>query len=183
MTVTVEHLARAKKDLADAVAAFDTADDGNVSEQGRSLVEKLGALDDAATDSLLASLEDSELRDLVETVRQRAKAAREVYAGIYSPVRQFGHSVLFDVYNQSLVVRTGFKKAQGESFECKQDLEDTLLMASVIVKAVSEAMGAIDGVFNDDAKRRCIGGAFEGNLERIERTVTDIRRMFTLMSA
>ena len=66
MTVTVELLATAKEDLTVAVAAFETADDRNVSEQGRRLVEELSALDDVATGSLLASLKDNELRTLVE---------------------------------------------------------------------------------------------------------------------
>ena len=181
VTVSTERLKRAKKELADAVAAFQTGDDGNVSQEGRRLVEELGTLDDAEWDPLLASVEDDELRDLLGSVRQRTSEVKRLHSvGALPQIRQILYRQSFDFSQRSLMIPLRFNNAGGHSLlDSNQDLEDTLWIGTAIFQVVSDAMQAMDDALNLEAQRRCIGTAFDENLRKAEDAVGEIRRMLT----
>ena len=110
MILDAERLNRAKKDIADVVAAVEAGDDSNVSREGHRLLAKLTALDDAAWDSLLESPVDGELRDQLDFLRRWIAQAKEYLpAGAFSQIRQVGHTASFDVSQRSLTIRLRFE--------------------------------------------------------------------------
>lgn len=181
MTVSAKRLNESRKELADALTAFENQDSSSLSQEGLSLIEELVALEDTEWDSLLESLEDSELRDLLGSARHRLSEVRRwLSAGALSHIQQIGHKVLFDISQRSLEVRLHFNKADGQSLlDSSQDLEDTLWIGATIVEVVSEAMQAMDSALNPEAQRDCIGTVFEQCLNDAENAVREIRRIFT----
>ena len=179
MTLNAERLNRAKQVITDVVAAVENGDDSNVSQEGHRLLAELTALDDAAWDPLLASLEDSELRDQLDSLRRQvAEEKAALPADAFSQIRQMGHTASFDVYRQSLMIRLRFE-AGNQSLNSGQDLEDTLWIGTSVVTIVSEVMQAMEGTLGPEARRGCIGAHFEDNLKDTEDAVAEIRRIFT----
>ena len=182
MTLSAEQLNRAKQDIADVVAAVKVGDDSNISQESRSLLEALTALDDAAWDPLLASLEDSELRDQLDFLRRKIAEAKEALpVGTSSRIRRVGHMASFDVFQRSLTIPLRFETWGDQSLVSSQDLEDTLWIGWEVVAIVSEVMQAMEGTLGPDAQRDCIGQNFEDNLKRAEEALAEIRRIFTTM--
>ncbi len=183
MSLSAERLVGAKKDLADVVAAFTTRNDSNVSQEGRRVVDELWALDDAEWDALLASLEDSELRDLLGSVRQRASEVKRLLSADAVPqIRQILHRKSFYFSQQSLMILLRFNNGKGQSLlDSNQDLEDTLWIGAAVLQVVSDAMQDMDSTLNSEAQRRCIGTLFEQNLKRAEDAMGEIRRIFTAL--
>ena len=186
MALNAERLSRAKQVIADVVAVIERGDNSNVSQEGLHLLAELTALDDAAWDPLLASLEDSELRDQLDSLRLRVAEAKEpLPADAFSPIREVSHMASFDVSNASidvsqrlLTIRLRFR-AGDQSLYSSQDLEDTLWIGTSVVTVVSEVMQAMEGTLGPEARRGCIGAHFEDNLKRAEDAVAEIRRIFT----
>ena len=179
MTLSTERLNRAKQDIAGIVAAVEIGDDSNVSQEGHRLLAELTALDDAAWDPLLASLEDSELRDQLDFLRRRVAEAKEpLPAGAPSHIREVGHTASFDVSRRLLTIGLRFG-AGDQSLYSSQDLEDTVWIGATVVTVVSEVMQAMEGTLGPEARRGCIGAYFEDNLKRAEDAVAEIRRIFT----
>lgn len=179
MTLSAERLIRAKQDIADVVAAVEDGDDGNVSQEGHLLLKELMTLDDAAWDSLLATLEERELRDQLDSLRQWVAGVKEVLPdGAFSQIRHVGHTASFDVSRRSLTIRLRFG-AGDQSLISSQDPEDTLWIGAAVLTAVSEVMQAMEGTLGPEAQRGCIGAHFEDNLKRAEETVAEIRRLLT----
>ena len=176
MTLNAERLSRVKRDIADVVAAVEGGDDSNVSQEGHRLLRELMALDDAAWESLLASMEDGELRDQLGLLRRRKEA---LPSGTFSQIRQVGHAASFDVSRRSLTIRLHFETWEDQSLDSNQDLEDTLWIGAAVVTVVSEVMQAVEGTLGPQAQRGCIGDHFEDNLKRAEDAVAEIRRIFT----
>ena len=180
MTLNAEQLSRAKEDITDIVAAVKAGDRSNVSQEGNLLLEELMALVDAAWDPLLASLEDSELRDQLDFLRQRITGAKEsLSAGAFSQIRQVSHTTSFDVSQRSLTIPLRFETWGDQSLDSSQDLEDTLWIGAVVVTVVSNVMQAMEDTLGPAARRSCIGEHFEDNLKRVEDAVAEIRRIFT----
>ena len=179
MTLSAERLSRAKKDIADVVAAVELGDDSNVSQEGRLLIIELMALDDAAWPPLLTNIEDSDLREHLGSIRQRlAEMKKTLPAGAFSQIRQVGHTAAFDFSQQSLMITLLFKAGE-QSLVSRQDLEDTLWIGAAVLQVVSEAMRTMDGTLSSEARSGCIGEVFEENLKRAEDTVGEIRRIST----
>ena len=178
MAISTERLKRAKKDIELTVAAIETGDDSNVSQEGRDLFEQLASLDDVEWDRLLSSLGDHDLRNQLDVVRGMASEAKELSANIFSPIVSIGGSLSFDFSFRSLAVRLHFK-SQNRSFESSQDLEDTLLIGAAVVKMVKRSMYQVDNMLSPEAKRVCIGGNFEERLKQIEEDVGEVRRVLT----
>ena len=176
MTLNAERLRRVKGDIADVVVAVEVGDDSNVSQEGHRLLGELMALDDAAWESLLASMEDGELRDQLGLLRRRKEV---LPAGTFSQIRQVGHAASFDVSRRSLTIRLHFETWEDQSLDSNQDLEDTLWTGAAVVTVVSEVMQAVEGTLGPQAQRGCIGDHFEDNLKRAEDAVAEIRRIFT----
>ena len=180
MTLSTERLIRAKEDLVEIVAAVEVGRDSDLSQEGRRLFDELVALDDAAWDPLLASLEDSELRDQLDFLRRRIAEAKEALpVGTSSRIRRVGHMASFDVFQRSLTIRLRFETWGDQSLVSSQDLEDTLWIGWEVVAIVSEVMQAMEGTLGPDAQRDCIGQNFEDNLKRAEEALAEIRRIFT----
>ena len=181
MTLSKERLVGAKKDLADAVASFQTGDDSNVSQEGLRLVEELWALDDAEWDPLLVGLEDSELCDLLAALRQRASEFKGLMsASAFARIRRVGYRPLFDISQQSLMIHLRFNNAESQPLlDSNQDLEGTLWIGVAVFQVVSDAMQAMDGALNPETQLDCIGTAFDENLRKAEDAVGEIRRMLT----
>lgn len=179
MTLSAERLSQAKKEIAGVIAAIEVGDDSNVSQGGRLLLAELMALDDAAWASLLANVEDSELREHLGSLRQRLTDVKAVSpAGAFSQIQQIGHSAAFDFSLRSLMINLRLKAGE-QSLVSRQDLEDTLWIGAAVLQVVSEAMRTMDGTLSSEAQRGCIGEIFEENLKRAEDTVGEIRRIFT----
>ena len=179
MILDAERLNRAKKDIADVVAAVEAGDDSNVSREGHRLLAKLTALDDAAWDSLLESPVDGELRDQLDFLRRWIAQAKEYLpAGAFSQIRQVGHTASFDVSQRSLTIRLRFE-AGDQSLVSSQDPEDTLWIGAAVLKVVSEVMQAMEGTLGHEAQRGCIGAHFEDNLKSAEDAVAEIRQILT----
>lgn len=179
MILDAEGLNRVKKDIADVVAAVETRDDSNISQEGRLLLAELTALDDAAWDSLLESPLDSGLRDQLGFLRRRIAEAKEYLpAGTFSQIRKVGHTASFDVSQRSLAIRLRFE-AGDQSLVSSQDPEDTLWIGAAVLKVVSEVMQAMEGTLGPEAQRGCIGMHFEDNLKSAENAVAEIRRLLT----
>ena len=180
MTLSAERLNRAKQDIEDVVAAVKAGDYSNVSQEGRLLLAELTALGDASWSSLLASLEDGELRDQLDFLRRGvAEAKGSLSAGAFSRIRQVGHMASFDVSQRSLTIPLRFETWGDQSLDSRQDLEDTLWIGAAVVTVVSEVMQAMEGALGPDAQRGCIGTHFEDNLKNAEEAVAEIRRIFT----
>ena len=180
MTLSAEQLNRAKQDIADVVAAVKIGDDSNVSQESRSLLEALTALDDAAWDPLLASLEDSELRDQLDFLRRRIAVVKEYLPDVFSRIRQVGHTASFDISQRSLTIRLRFGTVEDQSLlDSSQDLEDTLWIGKAVMAVVLEVMQAMEGTLDPEAQRGCIGAHFEDNLKSAEEALAEIRRIFT----
>ena len=182
MRLSAEHLNRAKKDLEGAVAAFETGDDSNVSAEGRNLVEQLAALNDVDLDRLRSDLKDSDLRNLLDSVRERTSEAKKLSANTLSPIVEVGGNLLFDFNRSSLIVRLHFE-AQTRSFESIQDLEDTLWIGAAVVELVKRSMREMDNVLSPEAKSGCIGEDFEERLKQIEDAVGEVRQLLTSIHA
>ena len=178
MTLSTEHLKGAKKDIELAVAAIETGDDSDVSQEGRDLVEQLASLDDVQWDRLRSDLEDDDLRNALDVLRRQASDAKELSADVFSPIRQIGHHLSLDFGSPSLVVRLRFH-GETSSFESRQDLEDTLWIGAVVVEIVRRTIRKMDDVLSPEAKSACIGDNFEERLKQAEDAVGEIRRMFT----
>lgn len=144
MTLSAERLNRAKEE--NIVAALNAKDDSNVSPEGRRLFTEMTALDDAAWDSLLASLEDNDLRDQVGFLR---RAVAEDFPDAFSDIRQVGHTASFDISRRSLKVVLRFEAADKRSFVSSQDLEDTLWIGAAVVEAVSKTMREMEGTLSN----------------------------------
>ena len=182
MSLSAERLVGAKKDLEDAAAALQTGDKSNVSQEGRRLVDELMLLEDAERSALLASVEDSELRDLLDLVIQRASTVKMLSAGTIPQIRQIWHHESFFFSQQSLMIGLRFNNAEGKLLlDSNQDLNDTLWIGAALVAVVSDVMQAMDGSLNPEAQRGCIGTAFEENLKNAEDAVEKIRRIFTAL--
>lgn len=183
MTLNTERLSRSKKDIADVVAAVEAGDASKVSQEGHRLLGELMALDGAAWEPLLASMEDGELRDQLGSLRRWKEA---LPADAFSQIRQVGHQIRkvghaasFDVSRRSLTIRLLFETSGDQSLGSNQDLEDTLWIGGAVVTVVSEVMQAVEGTLGPQAQRGCIGDHFEDNLKRAEDAVAKIRRIFT----
>ena len=181
MSLNAERLSRSKKDIADVVAAVETGDASNVSQEGHRLLRELMALDGAAWEPLLASMEDGELPDQLVSLRQWKEA---LPADAFSKIQQVGHTASFDVSRsdvsrRSLSIRLHFETWGDQSLDSNQDLADTLWAGAAVVTVVSEVMQAIEGTLGPEAQRGCIGDHFEENLKRVEDAVSEIRRIFT----
>ena len=180
MALSMERLNGAKEGLAEIIAAVEVGDDSDLSEESRRLLDELVALDDAAWDPLLASLEDSELRDQLDFLRRRIAEAEEALpVDTSSRIRRVGHTASFDVSQRSLTVPLRFETWGDQSLVSSQDLEDTLWIGWAVVAVVSEVMQAMEGTLSPDAQRDCIGQNFEDNLKRAEEALAEIRRIFT----
>lgn len=180
MTLNAERLNRAKQDITDVVAAVKAGDRSNVSQEGNLLLEELTALVDAAWDPLLASLEDSELRDQLDFLRRRiAEAEESLPAGAFSRIRQVGHKASFDISQRSLTIPLRFETWGDQSLDSSQDLEDTLWIGAAVVTVVSDVMQEMENTLGPEARRSCIGEHFEDNLKLAEDAVAEIRRIFT----
>ena len=180
MSLSAERLVGAKKDLEDAAAALQTGDKSNVSQEGRRLVDELMLLEDAERSALLASVEDSELRDLLDLVIQRASTVKRMLSA--GTIRQIWHQESFLFSQQSLMIGLRFNNGKGQSLlDSNQDLEDTLWIGAAVLQVVSDAMQEMDSTLNPEAQRGCIGTAFEENLKNAEDAVGKIRRIFTAL--
>ncbi len=180
MTLSAERLIRAKKDIANVVAALETENYSNVSSEGDRLVTEMTALDDVAWDSLLATLEDEGLRDQLGLIRRNIAETRENFPNAFSGIRQVGHTASFDVSQRSLTIVLRFTSGE-QSLVSHQDLEDTLWIGAAVVQVVSEAMRETAGALGIEAQRGCIGTNFEVNLKRAEGALEEIRRLHTAM--
>lgn len=179
MTLSAERLNRAKEDLADIVAAVEIGNDSDLSQEGRRLLNELVALDDAAWESLLANLEDRELRTQLDLLRGKMTEIKEpLPAGVLSRIVQIGHIASFNLTQRSLTISLRFE-AVDQPLVSSQDLEDTLWIGRAIVTVVSEVMQAMEGTLGPDTQRDCIGQNFEDNLKSAEEAVAEIRRIFT----
>lgn len=178
MTLSAERLNRAKKEIADIVAALKAKDASNVSPEASRLFAEMTALDDAAWNSLLAGLENNDLRDQLSFLRQEVAESKEAFPGAFSQIQQVGHAASFDVSLQSLTVSLHFKAGE-RSLVSNQDLEDTLWIGAAVLEAVSKAMQGMEDTLGIEARRACIGTDFESNLKRMEDAVTEIRRLHT----
>lgn len=179
MILSAERLSRAKNDIANVVAALEVQDGRNVSPEGHRLLTELTELDDAMWASLLGSIEDSELREHLGSLRQMLADAKEVSpAGAFSQIRQVDHLAAFDFSLRSLMISLRFKAGE-QSLVSRQDLEDTLWIGAAVLQVVSDVMRTMDGTLSSEARSSCIGDIFEENLKRAEDTVGEIRRIFT----
>ena len=126
MAMNTERLNRAKKDIAGIVVAIKTGNDSNLSQESRLLFRDLMEIDDASWDPLLTSLEDSELRDQLRSLRQYAvKLKATLPDGAFSQIRHVGHMPFFDVSRRSLMIRLHLDQGS-QSLVSSQDIEDTL---------------------------------------------------------
>ena len=180
MDLSAERLNKAKPDVAGIVAAAEAGDFCNISREGRLLLGKLTALDDAAWGPLLASLEDGELRAQIDFLRRWiAETKKSLPAGAFSRIRQIGHTASFDVSQRSLTIPLRFETWGDQSLDSSQDLEDTLWIGAAVVTVVSDVMQEMENTLGPDARRSCIGEHFEDNLKLAEDAVAEIRRIFT----
>lgn len=182
MTLDAERLLRAKGDVVDVVRAIESKDTTNVSREAHRLFDELVSLDDAAWDSLLASLDDRELREQLESIRRSlGDLKNKLPMDPLSQIRAVGHMTSFDFSRRSLAIHLSFK-AGDKSLASNQDLEDTLWIGAAVVQIVSEAMLEMEGAIRLDAQRNCIGMAFEENLKKAEDAVREVRRIYTAIS-
>ena len=182
MTLDAERLLRAKGDVVDVVRAIESKNATNVSREAHRLFDELVSLDDAAWDSLLASLDDVELREQLGSIRRSlGDLKNKLPMDPLSQIRTVGHMTSFDFSRRSLAIHLSFK-AGDKSLASNQDLEDTLWIGAAVVEVVSEAMLAMEGTLRLDAQRSCIGAAFEKNLKKAEDAVREARRIYTAIS-
>ena len=182
MTLSAERLLRAKEDVVDVVRAIDSMDATNISREAHRLFGELVNLDDAAWDSLLASLDDVELHEQLGLIRRSLSDLKNgLPMDALSQIRTVGHMTSFDIYQRSLAIHLSFKAGE-KSLNSNQDLEDTLWIGAMVVQIVSESMLAMEGTLRLDAQRNCIGKAFEENLKKAEDAVREIRRIYTAVS-
>lgn len=180
MTLSVERLNRAKKEIADIAVAFETSDPSNLSLEGHRLLGEMTALDDAEWDSLLAGLEDSNLYNYLDSLRRNIDERRESFPHFFSRIRQIHHTASFDVSQRSLTILLRFMVGE-QSLVSRQDLEDTLWIGAAVVRVVSMAMREMADTLGIEAQRSCIGMNFEDNLKRAEDALEEIKRLHTAM--
>ena len=179
MTLNAERLNRAKKDIADIVVAIKAGNGSNLSQENRLLFRDLMGLDDTSWDPLLASLEDSELRDQLRSLRQYAVDLRATFPdGAFSQIRHVGHMPFFDVSRRSLMIRLHLGQGN-QSLVSSQDIEDTLWIGTAVLITVLDAMQGMKNTLVPDVQRDCIGEHFENNLKTAEDAIKRIRRIFT----
>lgn len=179
MTLSAERLSRAKRDIAGVIAAIESGDGSNISQEGNLILTELMDLDDAMWASLLESVEDRELREHLGSLRQKFAEMKEVLpADVLSHIRQVGHTADFDFSRRSLMISLRFQAGE-QSLVSKQDLEDTLWIGAAVLQVVSDVMRTMDGTLSSEAQSGCIGEAFEENLKHAEDTVGEIRRILT----
>ena len=183
MTLNAEQLHEAKKDISDVVKAIESKDKTKVSEEVHRLLDELTSLDDAAWDSLLASLDDDvELHEQLGSIRRNLGGMKNrLPMDALSQIRTVGHMTSFDFSRRSLAIHLSFK-AGDKSLASNQDLEDTLWIGAAVVQVVSEAMLTMEGTLRLDAQRKCIGNVFEENLKKAEDAVREVRRIYTAIS-
>lgn len=175
MTLSAERLSRAKKDIAGVIAAIESGDGSNVSQEGHLILTELMDIDDAVWASLLEGVEDRELREHLALLKQKFAKMKEI---LPAHVRQVGHTADFDFSLRSLMIRLRFQAGE-QSLVSRQDLEDTLWIGAAVLQVVSEAMQRMHDTLSSETQRGCIGEAFEENLKRAEDTVGEIRWIFT----
>ena len=183
MTLDAEQLIEARKDIADVVKAIESKDGTRVSEEGRRLFDELTSLDDAAWDSLLASLDDDvELHEQLGSIRRSLDDLKSgVPMDALPRIQAVGHMTSFDISRRSLAIRLSFK-AGDKLLDSNQNLEDTLWIGAAVVEVVSESMLAMEGTLRLDAQRNCIEVKFEENLKKAEDAVREVRRIYTTIS-
>ena len=180
MTLSMERLTRAKKEVADIAAAFETRDSSNISSEGHRLLGEMMALGDAEWDSFLAGLEDDDLHSHLDFVRRNIAETRKKFPHFFSQIQRVRHTVSFDVSQRSLTILLRFTAGE-QSLVSRQDLEDTLWIGAAVVRAVSEAMREMAGTLGIEAQRGCIGENFEDNLKRAEDALEEIKRLHAAM--
>lgn len=180
MTLSAERLNKANKEVTGIVAALETRDPSNASQESDRLFGEMMALDDAEWDSLLAGLEDEGLRSHLDFVRRNIAEAKENFPDAFSRIQKIGHTASFDVSQRSLTILLRF--TAGElSLVSRQDLEDTLWIGAAVVRVVSGTMQEIAGTLGIEAQRGCIGTNFEDNLKLAEDALEEIKRLHMAM--
>lgn len=170
-----ERLKASKGDIVTVLEAFRLGDASNVTVAGNSLVAELAGLDDLGWDGLLENLEDSELREQVELLRQIVKEKAAVAA--VHDIRQVRHSASFKLSPPGLTIGLTFK-AREETLATRQDLEDTLWVGVAVVQVVRETMQSMKETLSLPAQRACVGSDFEDNLVRAEEAIAEIRQLY-----
>ena len=179
MTLSAERLSRAKKDIADVVAAFEGKNDNNISQEGHLLLTELKTLDDAVWASLLERVEDRELHEHLYLLRQILADVKGISPASALPsIRKVSHMAAFDFSQRALMVNL-LLRAGEQSMVSRQDLGDTLWIGKAVLQVVSDVMRTMDDTLSSEAQSGCIGEAFEENLKRAEDIVGEIRRIFT----
>ena len=176
MTLDAERLLEARKDIADVVKAI---------KEVHRLLDESTSLDDAAWDSLLASLDDDmELHEQLGSIRRSLDDLKNrIPMAALSQIRTVGHMTSFDIFQRSLEIHLSFEAGdKSKSLDSSQDLEDTLWIGAAVVEVVSESMLAAEGTLRLDAQRNCIGVNFEENLKKAEDAVREVRRIYTAIS-
>lgn len=177
MRPSAERLKSAREDVADVLAAMEQGEYAGVSPAGRSLAAELLQLDDSAWAQLLASLEDDEnLHGMLTRLRNKLFGLRERLDRFYSPIQKIFHYAFFDFSSEGLVVEMRFVKGEDESLVVRQDLEDTLQIATSVIESVVDVMRDM-GALSVDAKQKCIGQNFEVNLKRAAKGVREIEEI------
>ena len=184
MTLDAERLLGAKEDVANIFKAVQSKDATNFSGETHRLFGEFSNLDDAAWDSLLASLDDVELCEQLGSIRRSLDDLRnrlQLPMEALPQIGAVGHTTSYDFSRRSLAIHLSFKAGE-KSLASNQDLEDTLWIGATVVQVVSEAMRTMEGTLRLDAQRKCIGMAFEENLKKAEDAVREIRRIYTAIS-
>ena len=182
MSLDAKQLIKAKRHVADVASAVDSGDMTNLSQDGQQLLFKLFGLEDADWDPLMASLEDTELREQLGSLRRDLGGLKDwLPIGALSRIRTVGHLASFDFVQSSLAIGLVFKTSD-KSLVSSQDLEDTLWIGAAVVQAVSEAMMKMEGTLSLEAQQSCIGKVFQDNLKNVEAAAREIRRIYTAIS-
>ena len=177
MTLSAEKLNAARDDIAIVIKAFRSSDASDVSADGNSLVAELVDLDDAGWDCLLENLEDDELREQMEWLRQ---ILTERVAATGHHIRQVGHSASFNISPPALTVSLTLR-AGDKTLVTRHDLENTLWVGVAVVQVVSQTMQSMKDTLNLPAQRACIGSNFEDNLECAEAAIAEVRHIYEVV--
>ena len=95
-------------------------------------------------------------------------------------IRQVGHSASFKLSPPALTIRLTFT-AGDETLHTVQDLEDTLWIGGAVVQALTQTMQSMTDAFSLPIQRACIGSNFEGNLERAEAAIAEVRKIYEVL--
>lgn len=185
MTLSAERLTAARDDIAIVLEAFESEDASGVSPTANQLVAELVGLDEAGWNDLLKSLEGDELQKQMASLRQILKervggVGQQVIGAMTQHIRQVGCSVSFNISPAALIIDLHLT-AGDETLAAKHNLEDALWVGAAVVQVVCEAMQSMRGTLTQAAQHTCIGSNFEGNLERAEAAIAEIRQIYEVV--